>query len=54
MGVLVVAGGHAPPVLEPANAALHGIARRVPFRVMTDAANPAPAPVKVWQLRAKR
>ena len=32
MGVLIVAGGHAPPPLEPAAAACPGVARRVPFR----------------------
>ena len=34
MGVWGVAGGHAPPVLEPAEAPFHGLARRVPFRVV--------------------
>ena len=34
MCVLVVAGGHAPPVLEPADTPFHGVARPVPFRVV--------------------
>ena len=34
MGVFVVAGGHAPPLLEPAEALFHGIARLVSFRVV--------------------
>ena len=34
MGVFVIAGGHAPPPLEPAEAPFHGIARLIPFRVV--------------------
>ena len=34
MCVLIVAGGHAPPVREPAEAPFHRLARRVPFRVV--------------------
>ena len=33
MGVFVVAGGHASPPLEPAEAAFHRVARRVRLRV---------------------
>ena len=32
MGVFVVAGGHASPPLEPAEAAFHRVARRVRLR----------------------
>ena len=34
MSVFVVAGGHAPPPLEPAEAPFHGLARLVSFRVV--------------------
>ena len=34
MRVQVIARGHAPPALEPAEAPFHGVARRVPFRVV--------------------
>ena len=34
MGILIVAGGHAPPVLEPAEAPFHGVTRFVRFLVV--------------------
>ena len=34
MGVFVIAGGHAAPLFEPADAPFNGVARRVPFRVV--------------------
>ena len=33
MRVLIIAGSHAPPPFETAEAPFHGVARRVPFRV---------------------
>ena len=46
--VLVVAGGHAAPWFEAAEAPCHGLARRVPFRVVGLGVQ-APAPS--WTLR---